>query len=146
MFTIFLFDDALLLHQKIGDYVAVMLNASPFYYLAVQSRYFELGVLAIAGFFLLALLAWASHRSDPIFRKVSTDLLLFIAALVFFGLVVDIAEWLRLGRTIVFVLGFVEDGGELAVYSLIVWYVYLLAIRHGKPDVFIYDLLFRNKR
>jgi hypothetical protein len=60
---------------------------------------------------------------------------------VFFGLIVDIAEAIGLGRMVITSLGFVEDSGELVVYSLIVWYVFLLALRQGKPEAFLVELV-----
>jgi hypothetical protein len=141
VFTFFLFDDALLLHQKIGDHVAGIYDARPLYNLSLPPRYFELTTLAIMGFILLAIVAWAYLHSPLVFRKVSIDMLLFIAALVFFGLIVDLAEAARLGPGVILTLQIIEDGGEIVVDSLILWYVFLLALRNGKPDMFLHDLI-----
>jgi len=141
MFTFFLFDDALRLHQSVGDRIAIIFDAD--LSLGLPSRYFELAVLAIAGFVLLAVVAWAYFHGPHTFRKISIDILLFIAALVFFGLIVDLAEAIKLGPVVIFGLGFVEDGGELVVYSLILWYVFLLAMRNGKSDLFLHDLAYQ---
>jgi hypothetical protein len=54
---------------------------------------------------------------------------------------VDIAEMIGQGHILITSLGYVEDGGELVVYSLIVWYVFLLVLRQGKPEVFLVELL-----
>jgi hypothetical protein len=141
MFTFFFFDDALLLHQSIGDHLANILDAylSPGF--GLPPRFFELAVLAITGLVLLIIVAWTYLYGSRTFKKISTDMLLFIAALVFFGLIVDVAEVLKLGTVIESGLGFVEDGGELVVDSLIVWYVFLLALHNGNPDIFLYELL-----
>lgn len=141
VFTFFLIDDALLLHQKIGDHVAEIYNARPLYNLNLPPRYFELTVLGIIGIILLAIVAWAYLHSPLVFRKVSIDMLLFIAALVFFGLIVDLAEAARLGPGVILTFQIIEDGGEIVVDSLILWYVFLLAIRNGKPDMFLHDLI-----
>jgi hypothetical protein len=141
MFLFFLFDDALLLHQNIGDYLA---NKSDAYLppnFSLQPRHFELTALAIAGMLLLVVLAWAYFRGPHEFRTVSNDLLLFIVALVFFGLFVDLATAIKLGSAVVWGLVIIEDAGELVVGSLILWYVFLLAIRNGKPEMFLHDLL-----
>jgi hypothetical protein len=146
MFTFFLFDDALLIHQNIGDQIAKSFAAHPALNPGLPPRFFELAVLAIAGMVLLAVVAWTYFRSPYEFRKISNDMLLFIALLVFFGLIVDVATTIKLQSPVIFGLGIVEDGGELAVDSLIVCYVFLLAIRNGKPDLFLLDLLGKNKR
>ena len=143
MFTYFLFDDALLLHQNIGDHISNIFNAYFNNNLGFGPRFFELAFLAIVGIILLAIVAWAYFHGPWTFRKISIDILLFIAALVFFGLIVDLAETAKLGPAVIFGLGFVEDGGELVVDSLILWYVFLLVIRNGKPDLFLHDLIYQ---
>jgi hypothetical protein len=143
MFLFFLLDDALLLHQNIGDYLANKFDA----YLppdpGLPPRYFELAVLAILGMLCLVAVAWAYLHGSGEFRKVSNDLLLFIAALVFFGLIVDLATAIKLRSAVVLGLVIVEDAGELVVDSLIVWYVFILAIRSGKPEIPLLDRLRR---
>ena len=97
--------------------------------------------MAVAGLFLLAIITWAYFHSPPTFREISNDLLLFIMALVFFGLIADVAVALKLAPTIVAGLEIVEDSGESVVYSLILWDVFLLAIRNGESDSFLHDLV-----
>lgn len=142
-FVFFLLDDASLLHQKIGDWIANNFDTYLPPDLDMPSRYFELGVLAIAGMLLLVVVAWAYLHGPGEFRKVSNDLLLLIAALVFFGIIVDLATAIKLGSTVVLGLVIVEDAGELATYSVILWYVFVLAIHNGKSDLFLHDLLGR---
>ena len=136
MFICFFIDDSLWLHQKIGDRVASLLNVS-----GLPSRFFELAVLAIAGLALMTIVAWFYFKGPATFKKISIDISVFLAALVFFGLRVDIAEVVRLGHRVILGLQFVEDGGELVVYSLILWYVFLLVLRKGKTDMFLLDLV-----
>lgn len=139
-FVFFLLDDALLLHQNIGDWIANNFDAYLPPDLGLPARYFELAVLATAGMLLLVVVAWAYLHGPGEFGKVSNDLLLFIAALVFFGLIVDLATAIKLGSIVMFGLVIVEDGGELVIDSLIVWYVFLLVIRNGNPNLFLHDL------
>lgn len=146
MFTCFLFDDALQIHQNIGDQIASISGPYLPYHLILQPRYFELALLAITGISLLAIVAWVYLRSTYEFRKMSNDILLFIALLVFFGLIVDVATAIKLAPPIVFALEIVEDGGEMVVDSLIVWYVFLLAISSGKPDLYLVDRLRISKQ
>jgi hypothetical protein len=139
MFTCFFIDDASWLHQKFGDRIATLFPG-----FGLPARFYELAVLAIAGLALLALVIWFSMRGPVTFQKVSLDMSLFLAALVFFGIIVDMADTIGLGPTLIAGLQFVEDGGELVVYSLITWYVFLLALSQGKPDVFLVDLFSRR--
>jgi hypothetical protein len=139
MFLCFFIDDTFWLHQKIGDRIATLLIGY-----GLPSRFYELAILATAGLVLLALVIWFYLHGTITFQKISVDIFLFLAALVFFGLIVDIAEMIGMGHTVITGLGYVEDGGELVVYSLITWYVFLLALRQGKPELFVVDLLFRR--
>ncbi len=136
MFTCFFIDDAFWLHQKIGDRIATLFTGY-----GLPPRFYELAVLAVAGLVLLALVILFYLRGPSTFRKISVDMFLFLAALVFFGIIVDIAEAIGLGHSLITGLEFVEDGGELVVYSLILWYIFLLALRQGKPEVFLADFV-----
>jgi hypothetical protein len=139
MLTCFFIDDAFWLHQKMGDRVATLFTGY-----GLPPRFYELGALAIAGLVLFALVLWFYFRGPVTFRKISADIFVFLAALVFFGLLVDLAGVVGLGNPITAGLGFVEDGGELVVYSLLVWYIFLLALRRGEPEVFLVEVLSRR--
>lgn len=143
VFTFLLFDDALFLHQSVGDRLHSIFGTSLPHNLSLLPRYFELAVLALAGIFLLVIVAWAYSHSQYVFRKISKDILLFIVALVFLGLLVDLAVAIELKPTAVLALGLVEDSGEIVTISLILWYVFMLAIRHGKPEAFLHELLYK---
>ncbi len=142
VFTYYLFDDALQIHQSIGSYIANNFDSYVSQYLTLQPRHFgEWVVLAMAGTFLSAIVAWAYFRSPYPFKRISNDMLLLVIALVFFGVFIDLAAAVKLGPVVKFSLGTVEDGGEMVVVSLILWYVFLLAIRGGNSDFFLHDLL-----
>ncbi len=66
---------------------------------------------------------------------------LFLAALVFFGLVVDVATVFGFGHSVRAGMQVIEDVGEMLVDSLILWYVLRLAVCNGRPDCFLLDLL-----
>jgi len=146
--VLFLFlDDAFQLHQVIGRSIAQNFAAVQFPYLSLQPRHFgEWAIFAIMAAFLSAVVALAYWRGTRTFKKVSIDLLLLMMAFVFFGVVVDLAAAMRLGPVIEFVLGTVEDGGEMVVVSLLLWYCFCLATRDGNPDFFLRDLLARPSR
>ena len=141
VFTYLLFDEALQIHQNIGSHIANSFDTYLPHNLSLRPRHFELAVLVVAGTFLFAIVAWAYSRSPHAFRKISNDMFLFIVVWAFFGVFTDLAAAVKLGPLVEFASDFVEDGGEMAVVSLILWYVFLLAIRNGKPDLFLHDLL-----
>ena len=141
VFTYFLFEKTFQIHQNIGSHFANSLSAYLPHNLSLQPRLFELAVLAIAGTFLFAIMAWAYLRSPYAFKKISNDMLLFIVAWGFFGVFTDLAAAFNPGPLVKFGSDIVEDGGEMVVVSLILWYVFLLTIRKGKPDLFLHDLL-----
>ena len=62
----------------------------------------------------------------------------------FFGLIADVAVALKLSPAIIVGLEIVEDGGESVVYSLILWDIFLLAIRNEKSDFFLHELIREN--
>jgi hypothetical protein len=141
VFIYFLFDDALQLHERVGGLIAANLNFMPPLGLRLQD-FGELAVTAIAGICLLFPLIWAYKRGSQNFRKVSQDITLLILVLVFFGVVVDMAHIaISLGREVKFILGVIEDGGEMLSVSLVLWYTFLLDVRDDNAGCYLCDLV-----
>jgi hypothetical protein len=134
IFSFFLIDDTLYLHQNIGNYLGNHLGAF-FPHFHLPSRAYELIVLGISGLFLNAVLAFAYRFSTDMFRKTSRRILLFILVLIIFGLIVDMAAVFNPGPVIWLVLDILEDAGEMVVFTLILWYVFLMALHDGKPGL-----------
>ena len=100
---------------------------------------------AIVLFSALGLTYW---RSTSYFRKISLDVVLLLVGLAFFGVAMDmlhvmfysiegIGDWAKiLGEG----AGWVEDGGEMLVMSLMVWYFFLIVDQQG-PSFFLWQLL-----
>jgi hypothetical protein len=91
VFTYFLCDDALSIHEIVGNHIARNLILTPPFGLRLQDLG-ELAVSAAAGVFLLSLVIWAYLHGSQAFKKMSQDMLLLILALAFFGVVVDMAH------------------------------------------------------
>lgn len=145
-FTYFLCDDALRIHENIGIYVAQLGPFTPPLHLRMEDMG-ELAISFIAGSLLFCLIAWAWLWGSEHFKKICRDIMLLIATLVFFGLVVDMLHiMLRPGWQWGFVLGVLEDGGEMVTVSLILWYVFLLAVRKGAPGLYFWDVLIKIHR
>ena len=131
LFLYLLLDDALQMHEVYGGYIAAYLNFAPAIGLRAQD-FGEVAVSAIAGASFLALLAIFYVTGSRAFRKSSRHLLLLLMALAFFGVFIDLLHVaVDMGWRITWLLGVVEDGGEMVVMSLMAWYVFLLNTRDG---------------
>jgi hypothetical protein len=130
LFFYLLLDDALGLHEFAG----VSLAGEHGFEAALGLRAVDFGELigsAVAAVSLGSGLVWAYRRGSPEFKAVSHDLAVMVAGLVFFGVGVDMAhELFDQGPVSRFAFGLLEDGGEMLMASLIVWYVFNLQ-RHG---------------
>jgi hypothetical protein len=135
LFLYLLFDDALEIHETFGGYIATRPEFTPFLGLRAQD-FGELAVSAVAAASLLApLILFYIRGLDP-FRQVTRHLLLFLLALAFFGVFVDMLHIpSKIGWNVVYLLVAVEDGGEMVVMSFIAWYVYLLNVRDGNIGI-----------
>ncbi len=137
-FSYLLADDILQIHETGGEMIAAHLNfASGF---GLRAR--DLGELTVTLsvatvlFLVLSLTYW---HSTARFRKVSLDILLLLVGLAFFGVAMDmlhvmvynvevLGDWASIfGEAI----GLIEDGGEMLVMSLMVWYLFLVADRRS---------------
>jgi hypothetical protein len=140
-FTYFLCDDALRIHENVGIYFTQLGPFTPPLHLRME----DLGELAIsffAGLLLFCLIAWAWQWGSEQFKKCSRDILFLILVLLFFGLGVDMLHiMLRPGWQWGFVLGVLEDGGEMLTVSLILWYVFLLALRKEATGLYLWDVI-----
>lgn len=141
VFLYFLADDAFQTHEKIGGIIAGNLDFVPLFNLRLQDIG-ELAVYAIAGTVLLPGIALSYWRGSKTFRGISIDILLLISILAFFGVVVDMAEIAAdFGVFVKETLGLIDDGGEMIVTSIMVWYIFRLALRDGEIDTFLHQRL-----
>lgn len=131
LFTYLLLDDSLEIHESVGSLVAANLNFAPPFGLRLQDLG-ELAVSAISGIILLPLLVLAYKNGSAIFRRFSEDMAILFAILLVFGVGGDMLHSaIKLGREVGFILGTLEDGGEMLAVSLILWYVFLTEVRSG---------------
>ena len=131
LFLYLLIDDAFRLHETLGGYVATGLALSP----AIGLRAKDFGELIVsmsAGIFFLGLIAVSYLRGSGAFRQASNHLFLLVLALAFFGVFVDMLHVaIDMGWKVSFVLGAVEDGGEMIIMTIIAWYALLISGRAG---------------
>ncbi len=57
------------------------------------------------------------------------------------GVVVDMIHIVVPLGTVSFILGVVEDGGEMLVVSLILWYIFLLNVRGDNAGCYLCDFV-----
>jgi hypothetical protein len=144
VFIYFFFDDSVEIREGFGRYFSANYDFSPFLNLRLQDIG-ELIATAILGLVLLVGLVWDYVKGDSIFRRESIAMFLFIGVLVFFGTVLDMVHVMFDPRsTTGFIIALIEDGGEMLIASLTLWYVFLLAIRREGSGLYLNDLLRRN--
>ena len=142
LFIYFLADDAFQFHENLGRNIARNLDFVPPMSIRLQDVG-ELIVTAIAGAIIFPLLILAYWRGSMLFRKVSVDLVMFLAVLVFVGVVVDLVHEAVGAEGMLDHLFFriLEEGGEMIVVSFTLWYTFLLSLRDGDIGWFLHERL-----
>lgn len=134
LFSYLLIDDAFQVHELCGAYVATNLGLSPAIGLRAQD-FGELIVSMSAAVFFLGLITTPYFRGAGAFRQVSNHLLLFLLALAFFGVLIDLLHVaINLGWKVTFLLGVVEDGGEMVTMTVTAWYALMIYVQLGNLE------------
>ena len=130
LFMYLLFDDSLRIHEKFGGYLVKYFEFQPMFHLRAQD-FGELSVSMLFGFLLFTFIGASYLFSDHIGKQVSKHLFILVIFLAFFGVLVDLLHiaipW---GKSI---FGLIEDGGEMLIMSIIVWYVFELKTAPVNP-------------
>lgn len=133
IFGYMLLDDSLQIHETVGRYLVANLDIQPAFRLRAQD-FGELLVTAIAGTFLFSFLAVTYFKARAYARQVTHRLLALVAAIAFFGIVIDMIHMMvPWGNTFFAML---EDGGEMLIMSLTLGYCFhlLLQTDNGTHD------------
>lgn len=134
LFTYLLCDDALAIHESVGQAVANHWNYVPV--LGLRARDLgELTVSVVVGSAFLVLITYFYLRCGNNAKNVSKDLVLLLGLLVFFGVFVDLVHVTVVDLP---VKGFniIEDGGEMITMSMIASYVvHLLESQRHVPGL-----------
>ncbi|MDZ4241785.1 MAG: hypothetical protein U1D99_03070 [Candidatus Omnitrophota bacterium] len=126
LFSYFLIDDALCIHESLGRIMADFFQFVPAFGLRAKD-FGELIVSASVGLvFVLGMGRWYLHCHDSLHRKINDDLLKFLLALGFCGIVFDMLHLVLQKTSWEAPFSILEDGGEMVVMSLILWYVFRL--------------------
>ena len=122
LFAYFFIDDSFQFHETVGLWLSERLNFSA----AIGLRARDFGELLVTGFATLsfvAVLLMTYRHGQHESRRITRVLLSMLLILAFFGVVVDMVHILFLEVPLGSAFGVVEDGGEMLVMSLILWYV-----------------------
>lgn len=133
LFGYFLLDDALRWHELVGLWLAQTADFPAIFTLRPQ----DLGELifsGVSGFCFLTALVFAYQHSEAAARRFSQKLLLALAALIFFGVGVDMVQVMSQAAVEPYpflreLLILLEEGGEMMVVSGMVWLAYRQAAR-----------------
>lgn len=135
LFMYLLMDDSMALHERIGNWLVREYDYTPMLGLRAQDIG-ELTVVAVfgSGFLILGLAAYLMSDSEA--RRTSLVLAGFLAALAFFGIVIDMSMIIIETADGSFLGEALEDGGEMMALSVVCWYVYKLLLRSGGSEEF----------
>jgi len=123
LFFFLLFDDALRFHEEAGYILVKYFNLQPMLGLRAQDIG-ELGIAVIVGVGFLTIIGISHYFSEQRLRDISMRIAILLAALVFFGVFIDMIHSLFRHTKASNLLALIEDGGEMVVMSLITWYVF----------------------
>jgi hypothetical protein len=136
LFIYLLIDDSLELHENFGRFLVNYFGFRPAFGLPA----FVFGELTVSIFFgtlLFLFIAVAYFLSDSKAKEISRHLFILILLLVFFGIILDtfhvFISWDESKWGDVSILGVIEDGGEMLIMSIIVWYVFKLDFTKKEP-------------
>jgi len=129
LFLYILLDDSLEIHETFGSYIATQLEFSSLLGLRPQDLG-ELSVSAFSAAILLGLLLLFYIGSSNAYKHVSKNIFLLLLALAFFGIFIDMLDMvIKLGWEVDYIFAAIEDGGELMVMTLLLYYIYRVKIR-----------------
>ncbi|NJN75426.1 MAG: hypothetical protein HC796_03210 [Synechococcaceae cyanobacterium RL_1_2] len=131
MLVYILLDDSMRIHETLGKVIGRQLNFVEIFGIR-NIDVGEFAVFAIAGIVTIGLISICFKHGSKLFKQLTLDLFLFIALLVFFGVIVDVVHIVINENTIGKVFGTIEDYGEMLGITLITWYLFLHNI-HSNP-------------
>lgn len=125
VFLYCLLDDVLGVHEVFGHELVKMLGAEQWLGLRIQDIG-ELMLWVLMGILILLPIAWQYFRANDAFRVFTRDMFALLMALGFFGAFVDFVHGsFDLGAYLNAFLAIIEDGGEMLMASVMLWYVLL---------------------
>lgn len=123
LFAVFLLDDALQLHERGGAYLARLFNFQARFGLRAID-FGELLVYALIAAHFVVLLGIHYAPSETATKAISNMLIFLVLLLAFFGVIFDMFNIAIQHPIVTPILGILDDGGEMLVMSVVVWYAY----------------------
>ena len=122
-FMYLLLDDSLSIHENVGEYLANYFNIQPKFNLRAVD-FGEILVSFLVGFIFLILFLFTYIKGKIEEKIIIKNLAILVFALAFFGVFIDVLHIaLPFGEN---KLAVIEDGGEMFVMSIIIWYIFNL--------------------
>jgi hypothetical protein len=124
LFFYLFFDDAFSFHELAGHKVAKYFQFES----VMNLRADDLGELFISAFFGILIFGLITISTFRTFKLItfSLDMFILMGLLIFFGVGVDMAHIIIDNKTIGYLFGIIEDGGEMVVMSLMLFYLFLV--------------------
>ena len=119
LFIYLLLDDCFQIHEIGGSLLAAYFDFKPMFRLRPQD-FGELIVSSVFGFIFLTFIGASLFMSDNMAKRVSKNLFFLLIMLSFFGVFIDMLHIAIPWATSIW--GLIEDGGEMIVISVILWY------------------------
>jgi hypothetical protein len=127
LYAYFLFDDMLGIHEVVGEMLVRALGYAPEMRLFLGLRAQDCGELSVAGmvgiFVGSVIILFYIYATDEV-KKVYRNLFLLLLGFASFGIGVDALPHMFDARIVQKLLKLLEDGGEMAMMSVTLWYVY----------------------
>jgi hypothetical protein len=135
VFSYLLIDDIVQVHEQVGDFLGRRVALLSLF----GERAADVGEITFAGLVALGcivLLGIAYRQGSESFRHFSRRLALLVFLLALFGVVIDFVHGflMRYGPWVDWSIAVIEDGGEMVVTSVIVWYCYSWAKREARTE------------
>jgi hypothetical protein len=124
VFAYILIDDSLEIHEALGFKLSDFVTRN--FEIGLGGTAGELVVFGLFGLLLFVPLGWYFYKErNKDLKIVSQDLLILFGGILFFGMGVDVLhDFAETGTVINGLLGLLEDGGEMVILTLILWYTW----------------------
>jgi hypothetical protein len=125
LFLYLLVDDSLKIHERLGALLAEWLNFQPSFGL----RAIDFGEILVSAFFgglFILAIGISLFLSDVQTRMVGIWILIAIFFFAFFGIALDMLEIAAQDQVLSQIIAIMEEGGEMVVMSVVVWYAFRL--------------------
>ncbi|MFS4468979.1 hypothetical protein [Maribacter sp. 2210JD10-5] len=131
-FLILFVDDSIGIHENAGIFLSEKFNFNSMFGLRAEDIG-ELLYTGLIGFIIIIAFVASFLKGDKMFKRNSIDLSILIFFFLLFGVGFDMLhQILSSSSKLNFLFGMIEDGGEMIMMSIILWYIYHLSLTYKK--------------